>query len=156
MELIVPRALIEEHKEMGVALERAAGEGGKVGEAAQALRKVMQPHTEREEKFALPPLSLLPLLSNGELDYDMNAAVLLADKLKAEMPKMLSEHAAILAALTRLDEAARLEGKKQYVGLAAMMKLHLEEEEQVYYPAAMLVGAYLHVKMATVLNTWKP
>jgi hypothetical protein len=156
MELIIPKALIEDHKEMGLALERAAGEGGRVGEVAQALRKVMQPHIKREEKFALPPLSLLPLLSNGEIDYDMNEAVLMADRLKAEMPKMLSEHAAILAALTRLDEAARLEGKKQYQGLAAAMKLHLEEEEQVYYPAAMLVGVYLHVKLAAVLNPWKP
>jgi hypothetical protein len=86
----------------------------------------------------------------------MNEAVFLAERLKAEMPKMLSEHAAILAALTRMDEAARLEGKKQYQGLAAMMKLHLEEEEQVYYPAAMLVGLYLHVKLAVVLNRWTP
>jgi hypothetical protein len=68
MELIIPRALIEDHKEMSVALQRPTGEGGRVGEAAQALRKVMQPHVEREEKFALPPLSLLPLLSNGEID----------------------------------------------------------------------------------------
>lgn len=141
---------------MSVALQRPAGEGERVGEAAQALRMVMQPHVEREEKFALPPLNLLPLLSNGEIDYDMNEAVFLADRLKAEMPKMLSEHADILAALTRLDEAARLEVKKQYQGLAAMMKLHLEEEEQVYYPAAMLVGLYLHVKLAVVLNRWTP
>ena len=86
----------------------------------------------------------------------MNEAVSLADTLKAEMPKMLSEHKAILAAITRLDEAARLEGKKQYQGLATMMKMHLDEEEQVYYPAAMLVGVYLHVKLAVVLNHWTP
>jgi hypothetical protein len=156
MELKIPRALIEDHQEMGAALERAVAEGGKVGEAAQALRNVMLPHIEREEKFALPPLSLLPLLTKGELDYDMNEAVLLADRLKAEMPRMLSEHAGILAAINRLDEAARQEGKKQYQGLAATMKLHLEEDEQVYYPAAMLVGAYLHTKLVAVLNTWKP
>ena len=156
MELIIPKALIEDHKEMGVALERAANEGGKVGEAAQALKTVMQPHIEREEKFALPPLALLPIVSKGEVDYDMNEAVFLADKLKAEMPKMLSEHAAILAAINKLDEAARMEGKKQYQGLASMMRLHLEEEEQVYYPAAMLVGVYLHARLAVVVNHWKP
>ena len=156
MELKIPRALIEDHKEMGEALERAVREGGKVGEAAQALSTVMLPHIEREEKFALPPLGLLPLLSKGEFEYDMNEAVSLADTLKAEMPKMLSEHKAILAAITRLDEAARLEGKKQYQGLATMMKMHLDEEEQVYYPAAMLVGVYLHVKLAVVLNRWTP
>ncbi len=156
MELKIPQALVEDHKEMGAMLERAAREGGKVGEAAQALNQVIQPHIRREEEFALPPLALLPLLTKGELDYDMNEAALLADRLKAEMPKMLREHAAILDAIQQLDQAARLEGKNQYVGLAGEIKLHLEEEEQVYYPAAMLVGLYLHNKLAVVLNNWKP
>jgi hypothetical protein len=151
MGLIVPRVLKEEHKEIRAALERAIGEGGKVGEAAEALRKVLLPHAEREEKFALPPLGYLPLLSNGLVDYDMNAAVQLTDRLKTEMPKMLSEHAVILASLTRLDQAASQEGKNQYQDLAAKLKMHIEEEEQVYYPAAMLVGAFLHVKLAAVV-----
>jgi hypothetical protein len=157
MDIKIPRALIEDHMEIGTALERASTESGKVGEAAQALKAVLLPHIQREEEFALPPLGLLPLLSKGEFEYDMNEAVFLADKLKAEMPKMLAEHAVILAAVNRLDEAARLQGKMQYQGLAAMMRLHLEEEEEVYYPAALLVGVYLHVKLAVVLNTsWKP
>ena len=156
MDLKIPQALIEDHKEMGAALDRDAKETGKVGEAARALQAVMQPHIQREEKFALPPLGLLPIVSTGEVDYDMNEAVFLADKLKAEMPKMLAEHKAILAAINQLDEAARLQGKIQYQGLAAMMKLHLEEEEQVYYPAAMLVGVYLHARLAVVVNHWKP
>ena len=156
MDLKIPQALIEDHKEMGASLDRAAKETGKVGEAARALQAVMQPHIQREEKFALPPLGLLPIVSTGEVDYDMNEAVFLADKLKAEMPKMLAEHKAILAAINQLDEAARLQGKIQYQGLAAMMKLHLEEEEQVYYPAAMLVGVYLHARLAVVVNHWKP
>ncbi len=141
---------------MRAELEHAVEEGGKVGEAALALKNVMLPHIQREEKFALPPLGLLPIVSKGEVDYDMNEAVFLADQLKAEMPKMLSEHAAILAAINHLDEAARLEGKKQYQGMAAMMRLHLEEEEQVYYPAALLVGVYLHVRLAVVINRWQP
>jgi hypothetical protein len=156
MELIIPQALIEDHKDMKAELAHAVEEGGKVGEAAQALRTVILPHIEREEKFALPPLGLLPIVSKGEVDYDMNEAVFLADQLKEEMPKMLSEHAAILAAINQLDEAARLEGKKQYQGMAAMMRLHLEEEEQVYYPAALLVGVYLHTRLMVVLNRWKP
>jgi hypothetical protein len=155
MELKIPQALIQDHKEMGAALEFATREGGKVGEAAQALRSVMLPHIQREEKFALPPLGLLPIVSKGEVDYDMNEAVFLADRLKAEMPKMLSEHAAILAAINQLEEAAHLEGKKQYQGMAAMMRLHLEEEEQVYYPAALLIGFYLHARIGVVVNPWK-
>jgi len=156
MDLKIPRALIEDHKEMEAALERASQETGKVGVAAQALKAVMLPHIVREEKFALPPLSLLPRLTSGELEYDMNEAVLMADTLKAEMPHMLAEHQAILAAINQLDEAARMQGKIQYQGLAAMMRLHLEEEEQVYYPAALLVGTYLHTKLAVVVNRWTP
>lgn len=156
MELKIPQALLEDHKEMRLEIGHAVDEGGKVGEAAQALRNVILPHIQREEKFALPPLALLPIVSRGEVDYDMNEAVYLTDILKKEMPKMLAEHAAILAAINMLDEAARQEGKKQYQGMAAMMRLHLQEEEQVYYPAALLVGAYLHARLAVVVNRWTP
>jgi hypothetical protein len=60
---------------------------------------------------------------------------------------MLSEHKDILAALKRLVEAASAENKSDIVGFAERLMLHAETEEQVAYPAALLVGRYVKAKL---------
>jgi hemerythrin-like domain-containing protein len=150
MDIKIPRALVEDHEEMFFRLQEAVDSGGKVGEAARKLLAVMKPHAENEEKFALPPLGLLPALINGGAEFEMADAVMLTETLRDEMPRMLSEHKAILDEVDQLADAARQEGKLQFLDLSTMMKRHVEEEEQVYYPAAELVGAFLKVKLAVV------
>jgi hypothetical protein len=150
MKIKIPKALVEDHEEMFSELQSAVDGGGKTSEAARKLMAVLKPHAAHEEKFALPPLGLLPALTSGELEFDMAEAAMLADTLKAEMPHMLAEHKAILTEVDRLAEAARQEGKAQVLALTRKIKLHVEEEEQVYYPAAELVGAFLKVKLAVV------
>jgi hemerythrin superfamily protein len=156
MDIKIPKALVEDHQEIHNELEKAIKEGGQVGATAEELMKVIAPHQEHEEKFALPPLGLLPALVGGQVDYDMAEASVMTDTLKAEMPRMRAEHKAILAAVGRLAEAARQEGKPEYVEFAEQMKLHVEEEEEVYYPAAELVGAFLKIKLALVFQSTFP
>ena len=156
MEIRIPKALMEGHLELGSRLEEAAGEGGKVGQEANNLMAVMKPHEMREEQFALPPLGLLPSLAKGKFDYDMAEVKLMIDTLRAEMPRMQAEHKEILAAAGRLAVAAIEEGKVQYVRLVEQLKLHVAEEEDVYYPAAILVGAYLETKLGFIFGTRIP
>ncbi len=82
----------------------------------------------------------------------MDVAAEMADDLKAEMPHMLKEHKMIDLALDELDEAATKENKPVYNEFVNWMKLHLQEEEQVYYPAALLVGIFLKVKLAALVQ----
>ena len=150
MDIRIPKALMEGHHELGAALDEAAKEGGKVGREASILLNLMKPHEMREELFALPPLGLLRSLTSGELDYDMASVKLMIDTLRAEMPKMQAEHGEILASADRLAVAAIEEGKAQYVRLVEQLKLHVAEEEDVYYPAAVLVGMYLEAKLGYI------
>jgi hypothetical protein len=156
MDIRIPKALMEGHHELGANLEEASMEGGKVGREASSLITALKPHEMREEQFALPPLGLLPSLINGELDYDMAAVKLMIDTFRAELPNMQAEHKEILAATDRLAVAAIEEGKAQYVRLAEALKLHVAEEEAVYYPAAILVGMYLEARLGYIFGARYP
>ena len=103
-------------------------------------------------------LSLLAALggcgvdSSDALDDEMVPASEMADDLKAEMPKMLIEHRAINAPLDVLALAAIQQNTPETLKLVKRLKLHIQEEEQVYYPAALLVGAFLKVKLAALVQ----
>ncbi len=156
MDIRIPKALMEGHHELGATLEEAQMEGGKVGREASNLIAVLKPHEMREEQFALPPLGLLSSLASGELDYDMAAVKLMIDTFRTELPRMQAEHDVILAAADRLAVAAVEEGKVQYVHFVEQLKLHVAEEEDVYYPAAILVGLYLETKLGYIFGAKIP
>ena len=58
---------------------------------------------------------------------------------------MLEEHKAILVALRHLKEAAQRAGHADIVAFAEQLALHAQTEEEVMYPAAVLVGRYLRL-----------
>jgi hypothetical protein len=108
----------------------------------------MHPHFVKEEDFALPPLGLLPSLSKGKVTPEMKGILLMTDKLKAELNQMLKEHEEILTALEKLTAAAKKENKLEYLHFAERLTQHARTEEEIYYPAAMLVGEYLKLKLS--------
>jgi len=100
-----------------------------------------------EEKYALPPLGLLPALAEGKVSPEMAQVFSMTDTLKAELPRMLDEHQVIVAALKKLIEAAGQEGKPEYVHFAEKLMLHAQNEEEVAYPTSILIGEYLKLKL---------
>ena len=110
----VPEALEIEHEDLRSELQKAAAAGGKTGEAAQGVLKVLRPHILLEEEFAIPPLTLLPRLARGEVTPDMRRYMTLAEMLKTEFPRMLEEHKLIVEALRHLMQAAQEEGFAGY------------------------------------------
>jgi hypothetical protein len=143
----IPDAMRVEHEELHQKLEAATRERGPVGEAAREVARVLDPHFQREEQIALPPLGLLPALAGGRFTAEMSAVLPLTDSLAAEMPEMLREHAAIGAALETLATAAHLAGRLDYLRLVDEIKLHARMEEQVNYPAAIVVGELVRMKL---------
>jgi hemerythrin HHE cation binding domain-containing protein len=150
MPLLIPPSLKQEHEALHVELARATKAGGRTGQAAQAVARVMHAHFEKEEEYALPPLGLLVDLAKGKLEPGMSAALTMTDKLEAELPSMLSEHTEIVAALKALIDAAKAEGKPDYVNFAEKLMAHARAEEEVSYPTALLIGRYLKAKLAGV------
>jgi hypothetical protein len=143
MKFEIPPSLKAEHAELHGELARATKAGGRTGEAAKAVAKVMHPHFIKEEAYALPPLGLLAALSKGQADAGMAEVLAMTDKLEAELPQMLAEHKVIVTALRELAEAAKAENKPEYVQFADKLMAHALTEEEVSYPTALLIGRYL-------------
>ncbi len=139
----IPPALKAEHEGLHSELVRATSAGGRTGQAAKAVAKLMHPHFVKEEEYALPPLGLLAALSSGRIESGMAEVLKMTDKLEAELPHMLAEHKEIVKALERLIEAAKAESKPEYVHFAEKLMAHARTEEEVSYPTALLVGRYL-------------
>jgi hypothetical protein len=147
-EIGIPASISAEHDEIHGALVAATKEPGGVGAAARELAAILHPHFVREEQIALPPLSLLAPLARGEAVPAMRDVLPMTDSLRAELPRMLQEHVAIHAAAVRLGEIARAEGNVRVVRLAESLVLHAQSEEQVFYPAAVLVGDLVRARLS--------
>jgi hypothetical protein len=140
MRFEIPKPLQAEHEELHASLVRATKEPGAVGEAAREVARLLHPHFVREEQFALPPLALLAELARGGVTSGMDEVLPMTRRLKAELPAMLAEHEQIVGALGKLRAAARASGLGEYERFADALVLHAQTEEQVLYPAAILVG----------------
>lgn len=136
----IPESMRLEHEEIHDELVRVSRLSGRVGTAARELAAILHTHFVREEQIALPPLGLLAPLSRGEVTPAMYAVLAMTDSLRAELPRMLAEHNAIRTATIRPGEVAQAEGNDSAARLAEQLKLHAESEEELFYPAAVLVG----------------
>jgi hypothetical protein len=147
MRIRIPETLEAEHDELHAQLAVAMEAGGKTGAAAQSVAGLLHAHFLREEEFALPPLGLLARLVGGRLKGDTGRVIALSGRLKSELPQMRREHRAIVAALGRLTAAAKKEKKPEVARFAERLAHHAKTEEQVLYPAAILVGEYLKLML---------
>ena len=144
----IPEAMHAEHAEIHSELVNATKIPGRVGAAARALDAVLAPHFAREEQIALPPLGLLAPLSRGQFTPGMRDVLPMTDSLRAELPRMLEEHKAVAAATQRLREAARAAGNTAVLNFADKLSLHAQSEEELFYPAALLVGEVVRSRSA--------
>lgn len=147
MKTHIPVSLNTEHKELHAQLEHASKEPGALGDAAREVAGLLHQHCAREAIYAMPPLGLLAKIAWSDVSADMAAIVPLTRRLKAELPSILMEHRQIVAALERLRATARHEGQDGYARLADALILHAQTEEEVLYPAAIVVGEYVALKL---------
>ena len=143
----LPSVLTMQHEAIRDELSRATEAGGQTAKAAWQVTRVLFPHIYREELFAVEPLLLLPQLARGEFTPDMEGILAQTEVLKAELPRMLEEHKAIVTALQKLLKAATAESLTGYARLAQKLILHAQTEEEVLYPAAILVGEYVKLRL---------
>jgi len=139
--------LTEEHAELHAMLTHATKEIGALGEAARAVAKAMHPHFLREEQFAMPPLGLLREIVEGGVTNEHAKALAITNRLRAELPQLLEDHKQIVAALKVLMGAARKADKVEYIEFARKLMQHVQTEEEVLYPAALLVGEYIKLRL---------
>ena len=146
MEMKIPPSLKHEHGEMRASLEISAKAAGKSGEAAREVARLLVPHFKKEEEYALPPLDALAVLAGERLPENPDAIIAKADRLKHELAEMLREHEAIAKALEHLYETATGDQRPELARFARKLLLHAQMEEQIYYPATLVIGEYLKLK----------
>lgn len=148
MGLKTPASLRLQHQELHDFLSRAAHEPGALGEAASLVARLLRAHAAQEESFAMPPLGLLSELATGRGAHPyMAPAIQHVAWLRAHLDDMRAAHRAIEAALERLIAAARAAERFDYAAYAQRLIVHARVEEEVLYPAAILVGEYLALKL---------
>ena len=145
--LTIPQSLRTEHEEIHEALVAATRAPGRVGAAAKELAAVLDPHFERENEIALPPLGLLAPLAAGDTPGGVQEALAMTDALRKELPRMLEEHKRIRAATEKLRTAARDAKASVHERLAETLAAHAQTEEEILYPAAILVGDIIRARM---------
>lgn len=146
--ITIPQSLQQEHKAIHEALTEATRSPGPVGAAARELAAVLAPHVKREDEIALPPLGLLAPLASGESPAGMEEALAMTDALRRELPRMLEEHQRIRAAAEKLGTVAREDHATVHEQFAEDLAAHARSEEELLYPAAILVGEVIRARMA--------
>jgi hypothetical protein len=146
-------SLVEEHAETYGAVRQASGLGGELGVTARALSALLEPHVEKEQRFALSMLNVLPPLSRGEISADMEQWLLAANLLRAELETLKREHRAIAVAAAEFSRAAWAERHPEYALTAQRVVRHMRMEEEVLYPAAVVAGDYLRLRLGPARST---
>jgi hypothetical protein len=143
-----PKSIRQEHEEMLQFVNRLASEGGGTADAASRLARLLETHFHKEETFAAPPLGMLPRLARGSVNPGMAADLVHSDWLRRNIDTMLAEHRMIAAALEELLQAAVPAQQAELVTFAETLLNHARLEEEVFYPAAIVAGEYLKLRLA--------
>ncbi len=70
----IPELLKSEHKKLHAEIVRATKAGGKTGERAKTLEKLLHKHFAKEEEFALPPIGLIAALAKDKVSPKCEAS----------------------------------------------------------------------------------
>jgi len=139
----IPKSIINGHENLCSELKAIVEFGGKIGEKAKSLEKMMQAHFKKEEEYALPPLGLLLTLAEGGWEFDSDAAIKMSDMLQSKLAVLKKEHDNIAVALQKLKVVADEENNALAKCFVKDLTLHVDVEDQVLYPATILIGDYL-------------
>jgi hypothetical protein len=149
MRVQLPRSLSSEHGGLARFLAAAAAEPGTLGDEVRRLARLLEAHARKEEMFAMPPLGLLARLARGDVHPGMAEVLPHTDWLKNNLGRLVAEHHMILAAAEPLLAAAGAAKRTDLADFAERLINHVRLEEEVLYPAAVLVGEYLRLRLGT-------
>jgi len=143
----IPISLLQEHAVLTTELNTAAGLPGETGVAARRVLSLVTPHFKDEQRRVYPLLNLLPTLGAQQVQPWMADLLPVADRLRLGIDEIRYAHVAIGRALDDLHAAAWREGQSEYAFLAERIRRHEQLEEEILYPAALVVGDELRLRL---------
>ncbi len=145
--LVKPSSLEQEHTRIHEELHKIIHSSGNTAKIAKEVQSILQPHFEKEEQLSIPVLGVLQSYVNGTLTKEVKEKALqISQQFKKEYPIMLNEHKQIVAALESLNNTAIQESRQDALTFIKDLKEHAVNEEQITYPATIIIGELLEFK----------
>jgi hypothetical protein len=145
--LQVPQSVRLQHDQIVSRLMTYTKHEAPVGAAATKALATLNAHYEKEEKFVLPPLGLLPRIANGEISKDMAPAIAMALRTQAALPELQNDHIQITSLMNELIEAGNKSHNDELVRLATRIAAQSLNHIEVLIPASIMVGNYLRQRL---------
>ena len=142
----VPSSLKKTHAELLQQLHQFTLIKDSSTTVALKLEELMLHHFLEEEDYILPQLGLLPSLSKGQFPEHPQEIIILSEKAKSQMDHMSAEHQLIIAYIEELKQASTEENQPAIISFEKQVSKHALSEEEVYFPAAIMVGEYLKLR----------
>lgn len=144
--LQTPESIKLEHEAIHQELSGLLKGGGSIGTAAKAVAEALHKHFEAEEQFAMPQLGALVAVSQNQTIEERAEVIRLSSELRRHLPEMLAEHKIIKQRVRALRDAAVAEKRADAIAFADKLALHAQNEEEVLYPAGLMVGELLTLR----------
>ena len=139
----LPPALQLSHARLSATLAKAMRTRGQTMIAAEVVGQLLEPHLHREDKDVLRILGLLDsLTASGKPGHALDISEW--NLLEPVEQSLEQERIALVRAVEKLSATAKAEGADQVVEFAERLLLRLRLDEEVFYPAALLIRDYLN------------
>lgn len=137
-----PKSITHTHTHLCSELDLIFNKYENIKEQVEHLFKIMAGHFKKEEKYALPPLGLLLELSEGNWDLDEDEAIKMAEEVNSKFVELKKDHEVIYGIIEDLKKIKTEENNLDLKRFITNLELHMELEDQVLYPTAIIVGNY--------------
>jgi hypothetical protein len=144
----IPQSQIIEHEDNLEHLATLAGRPGPVGEIARRAVLLFKQHNAREREYILPPLTLLPYIVDGKVTPDMQWALDMTDRVKADREVIFDEHARMIEVLNELQFAGQQAHDAEAVEFAKGAAVDALNDSEILEPTVVLIGDVLRARLA--------
>jgi hypothetical protein len=147
----LPQSIQAEYNQLIAHLDHAVEQHGNkthLAQAARTARDLIKSHFEKDAQFVFPPLGLLPALAEGRVTPEMEIAVKMGERVRADHDRLFDENVRITSALNDLIAAARDENDQELGAFATHAALRSLHEIEVLQPTTVLISEYIRIKLA--------
>lgn len=143
----IPQSLIFEHEQTLAELGRLSQRPGAVGEEARKAEALFKRHIAREREYILPPLALLPEIADGKVTADMDWALAMTDRVRADREVIYLEHTEVTERMNALHIAGVRAHDREAVDFAKAAAADSLNDLEILEPTVIMIGDYLRAKL---------
>lgn len=144
----IPQSQQSEHNENLERLQTLSKRPGRVGEVARQAVELFKTHFARENEYILPPLTLLPSIADGKVTPDMQWAIPMSDRVRADREVIFQEHTRMIDLLNELRAAGEKVHDEEAADFAEGAAIDALNDVEILEPASIMVGDTIRARLA--------